>query len=377
MLEKLKYFIVKIIHYWQKHTPVKNNLLLFESVGDLSDNSYPLFDYLLNNSKKKYKYIWIVQDPKKYKNTKNIKYISYSLKYLSSIYYLAKSKYCFYTHEPCGIKDKKGQLRIYLTHGFSYKNTKNQFWDVNFNSVIIRMSEYHRKLGNLCNPGEINLSISLGYPRDDVLVNGSSQNLKIKNDYNKLFVWLPTYRTHKSNFTVYNSDEIKEFSLITPENLKIVNEVLKKENSLLIIKYHPAQELKKADFEELSNIRTMSNDDLISKGIKLYDLLSVSDALITDFSSVFADYLLTDKPIAFELSDYKNYASGKGFIIDNPLEKMPGKFIYNISDLTNFINDVIIERDCYKEERKKQRDIIHKFQDGKSTERILSYFNLI
>lgn len=376
MFNKLKKLIFKVINFWQKHTPVKKNLVLLESVGDMSDNAYPIFEYLLNNTYK-YKFIWVVKDPKKYKNTNKVKYIPYTMKNIYSIYYFAKSKYCFYTHERCGIQNKKSQLRIYLTHGFSYKNTKNQFWDVNFNSVVIRMSEYHRELGNLCNPGEIRLSIPLGYPRDDVLVKGPSQNVTIGNGYNKLFVWLPTFRTHKNNFTAYKNDKINEFNLITSDNLKIINETLKADDSLLIIKYHPAQELDKADFEELSNIKTMSNDDLLNEGIKLYDLLSVSDALITDFSSVFADYLLTDKPIAFELSDYQNYASGKGFIIDNPLEKMPGKFIYNISDFADFINDVIIGKDCYKAERKKQRDIIHKYQDGNSTQRILSYFNLI
>ena len=121
----------------------------------------------------------------------------------------------------------------------------------------------------------------------------------------------------------------------------------------------------------------LSNDDLLNKGIELYDLLSVSDALITDFSSVFADYLLTDKPIGFELSDYENYSKGKGFIIDNPLERMPGKFIYNINDFNDFINEVVAGVDYYKEQRKTERDIIHKYQDGNSTVRILKYFNLI
>lgn len=376
MLLKIKIIIFKIIHLWEKLTPIKKNLILFESIGDMSDNAYPVFEYLLNNTSK-YKFVWVVKDPKKYKNSKRVKYIAYNLRSIKSIYYFAKAKCCFYTHEPCGIQNKKKQLRIYLTHGFSYKNTKNQFWDVNFNTAVIRMSDYHRQLGDACNPGEMKISLSLGYPRTDVLVTGASIPEKIRNGYDKLFVWLPTFRTHKNDFTVYKNNAVKEFSLISPNNLKEINETLKSCNSLLIIKYHPSQKLEKADFEELTNIKTLSNDDLLNSGVKLYDLLSVSDALITDFSSVFADYLLTDKPIAFELSDYRNYADGKGFIIDDPLEHMPGKFIYNLSDFNDFINDVVSGKDDYKEKRKKERDMIHKYQDGNSTVRILKYFKFI
>lgn len=379
LLVIIKKCVFNCIKLWQKLCPVKKNLVLFESVGDLSDNSYPLYEYLLKNTKK-YKFVWVVKDTKKYKNTKRVKYISfpYRMRILEGLYYFAKAKYCFYTHEPCGIKDKKSQLRIYLTHGFSYKNTKNQFWNVDFNSAVIRMSDYHRKLGNECNPGELARSLTLGYPRTDVLVNTTDKAVELGRGYDKLLVWLPTYRTHRNgSFNVYMKENVEEFNLINHQNLSKINSALKKSSSLLIIKYHPAQKLDKADFEAFSNIKILSNDDLLDTGIGLYDLLSVSDALITDFSSVFADYLLTDKPIAFELSDYENYANGKGFIIEDPLSHMPGAFIYSADDFEAFIEDVAGGRDKYKSQRKTERDLIHKYQDGQSTVRILKYFHLI
>ena len=368
--------LIKAVKLWQKLTPVNKNLVLFESMGDMSDNSYPVYDYLLKNTKK-YKFVWVVKDPKKYKDSKRVKYIAFTLRNLKSIYYLAKAKYCFYTHEPCGILNKKTQQRIFLTHGFSYKNAKGQFWPCEFNTTAVSLSDYHREIENLSCPGEINISVALGYPRNDVLVNGPSAHVTIGKNYKKLFVWLPTYRSHNADFAVYRKENVNEFNLISPENLALLNETLKADDSLLIIKYHPAQKLEKADFEKLSNIKTLSNDDLLNMGIKLYDLLAVSDALITDFSSVFADYLLTDRPIAFELSDYENFSEGKGFITNDPLSHMPGKFIYNISDLNDFINDVMNSKDDYAEQRKKERDLIHKYQDGCSTERVLKYFKLI
>lgn len=376
LVSKIKTIVFNLVKCWQKLTPVKQNLVLFESVGDMCDNSYPVFEYLLKNTNK-YRFVWVVGDPLKYKNTKTVKYISFSNRKPSSIYYQAKAKYCFYTHEPCGVEGKRSQERIYLTHGFSYKNTKGRFWNVDFNSAVVRLSDYHRKFGDMCNPGEMELSVSLGYPRNDVLLNNEKATIRKNIKCEKLFVWLPTYRTHRNNSTIYVDKDSNEFNLINHNSLAKLNEVLKNGNSYLVVKYHPAQKLEKADFENFTNIKIYSDDEFSQTGMKLYELLAESDALITDFSSVYADYLLTDKPIAFELSDYEKYKEGGGFIIDEPLEHLPGRFIFSVADLSDFINDVIAGRDEYRAERERERNLIHKYKDGNSAERVLKYFKLL
>ena len=44
----IKKLLVKIIQLWQRKTPVCRRLILFESRGDLADNSYPLYEYLVS-----------------------------------------------------------------------------------------------------------------------------------------------------------------------------------------------------------------------------------------------------------------------------------------------------------------------------------------
>ena len=64
-------------------------------------------------------------------------------------------------------------------------------------------------------------------------------------------------------------------------------------------------------------------------------MLGSSDALITDYSSVYFDYLLLDKPIGFTVDDMELYIKDRGFIFNNPEEYMPGKrYIMNM----NFMN---------------------------------------
>lgn len=68
--------LIKTVKLWQKLTPVNKNLVLFESMGDMSDNSYPVYDYLLKNTKK-YKFVWVVKDPKniRIQNESNISHL--------------------------------------------------------------------------------------------------------------------------------------------------------------------------------------------------------------------------------------------------------------------------------------------------------------
>lgn len=55
------------------------------------------------------------------------------------------------------------------------------------------------------------------------------------------------------------------------------------------------------------------------------ELLVCADILITDYSSVFFEYLLMDKPIIFFAPDYRNYIKKRGFYMD--YDSLPGYVI--------------------------------------------------
>ena len=379
MLKMIKKFLIKLIHFWQRKTPLCRRLVLFESRGDLADNSYPLFEYLLNINAP-YKYVWVVADASKYKNSRKVKYVSQGKTSFAEIWYFAKAKYCFYTHNYCGIDGKKGQKRIYLTHGFSYKDTKGLFFPPDFHTDIVCLSENHKRLEEYINPGSAQKVRILGYPRTDVLV---SKNYKLPGELeaklcgcSKLFVWLPTYRSH--NELQHDDSKQDRYDLLSPESLQIINSALVASNSVMVVKFHPAQQLSKVNVRGLSNVLVFSDADFAAKGIRLYDLLARSDALITDFSSVFADYLLCDKPIAFDISDIGIKSDGlRGFVVDDPLQYMPGVHVCDANGIAKFISSVSEGRDDYAQERANQRTALHKYTDGNSTRRILSCFGLI
>ena len=125
------------------------------------------------------------------------------------------------------------------------------------------------------------------------------ENWLISDKYNKLILWLPTFKhnnleTNRNDFALETQNDI---SIMSEEFLKDLNKKLKELSILLIIKFHPGQNINYVKIQNYSNILMMTNNEMESKNIDLYSLMAESNAIITDYSSVYIDYLLLDRPI--------------------------------------------------------------------------------
>ena len=82
------------------------------------------------------------------------------------------------------------------------------------------------------------------------------------------------------------------------------------------------------------------NDEFLNRHqLKLYQVLSLSDALITDYSSVYYDYLLTGNPVGLTIEDLDEYKETFTLAFDYK-ENIKGNYIYNIDELVSFIQSV-------------------------------------
>ena len=120
----------------------------------------------------------------------------------------------------------------------------------------------------------------------------------------------------------------------------------------------------------------MNDDDVSSNGLQLYQIIALTDALITDYSSISNDYLLLDRPMIFTLDDYEEYRSSRGFSVDDPAQYFPGHHVYNEEEFFKAIEDISNDLDYYKEKRHELLPIMHKNQDGNSSERIIEHIGL-
>ena len=364
---------------------------------DYTDNAKALFEYMIEKGyNKEYQIIWLVHNPNDYPEIGkiyNVKAISYEwvssrnmVKKILYFYHLRTAKYLFFTDAMYWTRFcSEGQIRVNLWHGNGFKDKKNKngipldmLFDYTTVSGPIYLELHSKYFG--CSKEKV---FDTGLAKEDLLFKpplvGLDEIFHITKAKKYVF-WLPTFRV-----TVPELSSLYEYEIISDTGLPILtsmekveklNNILSELEKCLIIKLHPVQEnsvIKKLDF---SNIKVFTHMEIFNSGFQINSLLSLSDALISDFSSVAVDYILMDKPLAFVLEDLELYKENRGFVFEPLQDYLPGRELYSFEDMESFLVDVANDVDSSKEKRHKLLPIMHSHQDGNSCERILQLVGL-
>jgi len=103
----------------------------------------------------------------------------------------------------------------------------------------------------------------------------------------------------------------------------------------------------------------------------IYPLLPLTDCIITDYSSIYFDYLLINKPVIFFPYDYKKYIEYDRDLIFDYDTMTPGPKCYTQQELHNQIYNIVIKgTDSYYDRRQEIRKIAFDSVDGQASERI-------
>lgn len=352
------------------------NVIVIGSVNDFDMNGGALYDYLIRNGyNKKYKIVWFLKNKLIRSLPDNVCAFEENTFDLVREYYRNTAKYIFYDNVPIK-KVKKAQKLIYCGHATrAMKGCKGYVSQPPQVDYVLSASTYNNALMSDIYECPEEKMVVTGFPVTDYLFHSYPSFFPSLTGC-KTIVWMPTFRKHKG-VSRNDSSACTETGLSLLETLteyRDLNTFLEKVGVNLIIKFHPQQDMAEIHVSDLSHIKLMSADDMRKDNIETYQFLTQTDALISDYSSISFDYMLLDKPIAYVLSDYKEYKLG--FAVENPLEYMPGCYIYNIEDLYQFINDVVKGEDRYKDKRNIIRDKIHTYQDGKSCERVIKFLDI-
>lgn len=352
------------------------NIILFESVPDLSDNTKPIFDELIKRHyNEKYCMVWLVS------NNHNKYPQLYNVKYLNEQHLLGKIKYKYYTYfAKCKIScnsfltsTRKGQISFYITHGTAIKSVRGYYNVPDNIDYILVDGEKTKEIVAYEIGADIDKVYALGYPRNDVLT-APLKNISTffpNNKDDKIIIWYPTYRHHKNLTTSVSTDAIP--ILHSETDALYLNEIAKKNNTLLIIKPHFAQDISKIKSIELSNIKFIDDNFYLDNSITSYEFIAACDALLTDYSSVYYDFLLCNKPIGLIWEDYEEYKEAINFAVDMDYYMKAGVKIYNLNDLEQFIKDLACGKDYLINERAEISEWANLGKDGKNSERVANF----
>ncbi len=377
-------FKIKMLNLFCSFFPMSKEIIL-ESNPDLACNTYELYRYMINNGvNEKFKITWQVKEPDLYKNnapynvyfikkdpmTLRDKWESYKRNNRAQVL-VACNKYCEKKFT------SKKQLNLYIMHGSPVKKVKFIYEPLNCDYVITQSNFFNEHVIKtfMMKPEQV---IDTGFPRNDQMFSQYDSMKKIYPDYQsfeKVIAWVPTFRQHSDHKRI---DCDFDFPLGIPiiysaDDMIELNDFLVNKNVLIIYKPHPAQNLDLIKDIGCSNVRFLYSSDLSEYGIQTNEFLAQTDAMIGDYSGIYYDYLLLDKPIGITLDDYSAFKEQSGMVYGLDSNILVGEYIYNFEELKTFIISVVEGKDEKYNERKKIKALTNKYTQIGATEDLFNF----
>lgn len=384
----------RYFNHYKRILPMQENLIVLESQGDMSDNSWALYEYMKDNGYlKQYHVIWLVDDLTEAQKNHwlNTEFIEKNTDCKPDAQWtkaLATCKWFIYDH--CDViapfVKRPEQQVIYLSHGCGYKAAKGGDPTVNptRNDMITVTGPLAADYMSAFYSEPIEKMQITGYPRLDYFFKDNSQIVNVVNerwrfnDYDKVIYWMPTFRQSvaKELSEDYLNSQTGLPIFETEDSLKQFSDYLKKHNLLLVFKLHHLQANLPVFQKQFDNILIVHDEDLRDMGIQLYQFIPLADAMISDYSSITVDYLLLDRPMIFTLDDYDQYDKSRGLYPKNAIDYMKGYHVYNQKELQDSLTEIVSGIDKYKDERHAIMSDYHTYVDGNSSERVLKQIGI-
>jgi len=364
-----------------KSSKIDENLLIFgahQGEAFIGNTKY-LFLYL--NEFSDYECIWVSRSKEVVRELSEKGFNSLYAFTFKAFSKLRKAREVFITHgigDVLPIKFSKKTKLIFTWHG-------NPIKKVGFDSPTIKDNRYDRKVLGILSKDISYMFVSsedekrkmetayrvpseriivTGYARHDFLCNRTNEEINIfkerlgvPKEFKNIILYGPTFREEKiakMPFSKTNMIELDNF--------------LKESNSILIFKAHPG----------VSEIATIDLDNIVIPDSYLdpQELLLASDVLISDYSSIMFEFLLTgNKPVISFPYDLEFYQKERGLYYDY-LKFIPAPIVYDIPDLIYHLKTIKNWSPKYEEKRRNVCKLVNTFNDGNSSKRVAEFLGL-
>lgn len=359
-------------------------VILFESYPDFNGSSLEIYNELLKRGYgAKYDMVWAVYDnfalPTDKPYVKLFKSNTFCQLNHSETDILKRTKLIIDSNRY--IQKVNGAYRFHVRHGCCLKNSAAYNHNIGTVDGILTTSPEMLELDKKIFPENVrDKFVITGMPATDRLFspaniysNGFIKSLTGSDRiYSKIIGWLPTFRDHRLNKVGTNRFPFGLPAIHSLDEYRATNEVLKSNNMLLIVQMHHAQAKNYQVLPNVSNIRFV-NETIKSKyHVATTDILGNCDALLTDYSSAYHEYIILNRPIGLCVEDIVEYATSNGFFCYYP-DWIKGDYILRNEHLNAWLNSIAHGMDIHKADREASLAKIHKFKDNKSTERVVNY----
>lgn len=288
---------------------------------------------------------------------------------------------CGELHDEVPNFSKKNSLKIHLWHGvplkkifygspkmmerFSHRSFKMRLLEKirgqvkleEYDAIIYTSENFKKIMSEAFRNPNVYLT---GQPRDDVFYKPHSRDQILDelglSDYkdHRLVCYLPTFRDtldKKDNCRIFKNN-LEAMALLKSEKVMVFQ---KDHNSIL--------ESRERDGQVLH----------LTNEVETQKLLLVADLLITDYSSVYIDYLHLLRPILFYCYDLESYTSKDRELYFEYFEDLitPGPKVRSEAELLREMLNHLSRPNLFEKERKRSLDFFQFFQDGQNSRRVV------
>jgi len=348
LMKSIYYFIKKIesvLLYPLALFPIKDNKILvlnFAGKG-FGDNGKAIINEIINQNLN-YDIVWATKGIKNNTFPNIVRTVNFNS--FCFFFELITSKIWINNKRmPLYIWKRKKQFYIQTWHGGTALKKIEKDVENKLNKYYIKSAKNDSKMANLfisnskfCTniykkafwyDGEI---LECGSPRCDCFFKDKREvNLRVRKYFNienktKILLYAPTFRLNKST-EVYNIDFEKLISFLESKF---------KCKWKILVRLHPNISYKCDFLKYTSNIINATNYD------DMYDLLNISDILITDYSGTMFEFSLMHKPVFLYATDIEEYMKDRNFYFN--IFNLPYKVAQDNNELLKLIN-------CFEEEK--------------------------
>ena len=298
---------------------------------------------------------------------------------LRGILHFLTAKYVFFTHSSYTQRFPPGVVSVNVWHGMPVKRVG---WMTESGSLL-PVTRYALATSPLWaeivqeSLRPVAGTLVTGLPRNDRLLRADT-SVAARLGYApaarlKLIVWLPTYRHDWDG--PEGSLRCTHTLGVPADSLQELNGLLERYGAVCVVKPHPLAAPEGAP--ELSHLRFITDDWLHQQSITLYELLGASDALVTDVSSVYVDYLILDRPVVHHFPDIREYESFRGFSLGPIDDYLAGPITQDVEGLLAAISAILRGEDPHAGARRRVASLFHTHLDGAATQRLLEGLGLV
>ena len=384
---------IKKVRYIARGAKVQVNdkLVIFGAYNGKSYVCSPkaVYEYMIQDERfADYQFIWLFEKPEDYKfleknrNTKVVKNQSAECEK-----YLHLAKYWIFNFRALDHwVPNKDQIYVQCWHGTPLKRLGYDITnsDNAMNSVAEIQEKYRidtkrfqyllsscpfvtekfSSAWNLKKFGKEDAILEIGYPRNDFLskcteedIISLKEKLGLADCDKKLILYAPTWRDNQH-------DAAKGYVYDNPVDFDYLQKALSDEYIILFRAHYLVAD--NFDFEAYKGfIYDVSKHDDIN------DLYAISDVLITDYSSVFFDYAILERPMIFYMYDMEEYRDEmRGFYLD--VNSLPGPILRKEEELVEAVKAANIQNEESLQQIKEFNKIYNSMNDGEAAERLVN-----